>query len=270
MVGSALARRLERAGCRFMLGWMEAARAAPGNPLGLVRRPFGEAVAVARPSLAELDFMNTVYGLSAADAGCVEEIIAFYDGLGVRPSFELIPEPDFETLAERLHAAGAGQVGFHAVLAGVAERQPPAPLEVVELDGGARADEFARVLLEGHGVPAADIALEAAAVERWHGLDGLRSYVALDGGRTVAAGALLVADGIGYLANSATRPDARGRGAQTALVRRRIEDARAAGCELVSAQASFGGTSQRNLERAGMRVAFTKAMWRQHEPPTPG
>ena len=71
-----------------------------------------------------------------------------------------------------------------------------------------------------------------------------------------------VGDGIGYLANAATVPGFRGRGCQTALLARRIADAAAAGCDLVAGQATFGSTSQRNMERMGLRPAVTVTTWR--------
>ncbi len=49
---------------------------------------------------------------------------------------------------------------------------------------------------------------------------------------------------------------------QTALIAVRIAEAEAAGCDLVCSQAAFGSPSQRNLERAGLSVAYTKAVWR--------
>jgi hypothetical protein len=54
----------------------------------------------------------------------------------------------------------------------------------------------------------------------------------------------------------------RGRGCQSALLSRRIADAAAAGCDSVASLAEFGSGSHRNLERAGLRVAFTQAVWR--------
>ena len=73
---------------------------------------------------------------------------------------------------------------------------------------------------------------------------------------------LTIGDGLGYLANAATLPAMRGRGCQTALLARRIADAAAAGCDTIASLAEFGSGSQRNLERAGLRVAYTQAVWR--------
>ena len=81
-------------------------------------------------------------------------------------------------------------------------------------------------------------------------------------GTPAGSAALTVDAGLGYLANAATLPAMRGRGCQTALLARRIADAAAAGCDTVASLAVFRTGSQRNLERAGLRVAFTQAVWR--------
>jgi hypothetical protein len=75
-------------------------------------------------------------------------------------------------------------------------------------------------------------------------------------------GVLGVRDRVGYLANASTVEAFRRRGCQTALVARRIDDAATAGCELVTALTTFGSASQRTLERAGLRIAYTKTVWR--------
>jgi GNAT superfamily N-acetyltransferase len=65
---------------------------------------------------------------------------------------------------------------------------------------------------------------------------------------------------IGALFGTATLPEYRGRGVQGALIARRLQEAAAAGCEyaVVSTQPVSG--SQRNMERRGFRVAYTKAV----------
>jgi len=50
-----------------------------------------------------------------------------------------------------------------------------------------------------------------------------------------------------------------------ALIQQRIVDAAHAGCTLVVTQTRAGTTSQRNMERAGLRVAYTKTIWRTLE-----
>lgn len=77
----------------------------------------------------------------------------------------------------------------------------------------------------------------------------------------MAAAVLFVHGRDAYLADAATDPAYRGRGCQLALIARRITDAHAAGCRQVFGQMSFGGTSQRNMERGGLRLLCTPAVW---------
>ena len=71
---------------------------------------------------------------------------------------------------------------------------------------------------------------------------------------------LSCADGIGYLADAATTPVFRRRGLQSALLRRRIGDASAARADTIFTGTSPFPTSRRNMERAGMRVHFMRAL----------
>jgi hypothetical protein len=66
------------------------------------------------------------------------------------------------------------------------------------------------------------------------------------------------------LGSASTRPALRGRGAQAALLARRIADAAAAGCELIIGGAYFGTTSMRNQQRAGFHLAITRGIWVRH------
>ncbi|MCC6931003.1 MAG: GNAT family N-acetyltransferase [Gemmatimonadaceae bacterium] len=90
---------------------------------------------------------------------------------------------------------------------------------------------------------------------------GVSCFVAELDGRMIAAGALSVQGDIALLAGASTIPAWRGRGAQGALLRARLEHARGVGCELAMMAAAPGSTSQCNAERAGFRVAYTRTKW---------
>ena len=230
--------RLERAGVEFILGWL-----AEFEDVRLER--FGDAVAAICSERPSLDFVNTVYGLTPADAGRLGAIVALYGEAGVAPRFEVAPASAFSPLGEGLAAHGAHPSGFYAMLFGPAETDEP-ELPVREV-GPAGIDAFARTLLRGHEAPETDVAAAARAYAR---LDCRRYLVELEG-EQVAAGALTISSGLGYLANASTRPEFRRRGCQTALIRRRIRDAAAADCTLVCSQTLLASPSQRNLERRG-------------------
>jgi len=66
--------------------------------------------------------------------------------------------------------------------------------------------------------------------------------------------------GIAAFFGTATLPEFRRRGVQTALINRRLWEAAQAGCEYAVVRAMPGSESQRNMERRGFRVAYTKVV----------
>lgn len=266
-----LARRLELAGVGFMVEWLEGAARQPGNPRELRLERFGGAVAPASTVEPELDFMNRVMGLFPEDTGHVGDILAFYRHLGIRPWFELIPAEGFESLADALTAGGASHIGFHTDLYGLpdssrAELRPGVDIRTID---AAEAELFSDTLLRGFELTEDELRVAKNDHAAWARFEGWHLYLATVDGKPAAAAVLVVRGGIGLLASAATVPAFRGRGCQTALIRRRIADAAEAGCELIAGEAAFASTSQRNMEREGLRIAFTKAVWRVRETSCP-
>jgi len=92
--------------------------------------------------------------------------------------------------------------------------------------------------------------------------DALLFLAELDG-RAVATGALSIWEGVALLAGASTIPEARRRGAQLALLDARLAYAAAHGCDLAMMCALPGSASQRNAERQGFRIAYTRIKWRE-------
>lgn len=76
-----------------------------------------------------------------------------------------------------------------------------------------------------------------------------------------AAGALCLHEGVALFGGSATVPELRRRGLQSALLRERMRYAFNQGCDLAMMAAQPGSDSQRNAERAGFRIAYTRTKW---------
>ncbi len=87
-------------------------------------------------------------------------------------------------------------------------------------------------------------------------------FIAEAGGQPVATAALSTWEDVALLAGASTIPTARGRGAQLALLEARLREARSRGCTLAMIGALPGSPSQRNAERHGFRVAYTRIKWR--------
>jgi len=77
-----------------------------------------------------------------------------------------------------------------------------------------------------------------------------------------AAGALILHEGVALFGGAATVPELRRRGLQAALLHERMSYAAEQGCNLAMMVAEAGSNSQRNAERKGFRVAYTRLKWR--------
>ena len=79
----------------------------------------------------------------------------------------------------------------------------------------------------------------------------------------IATGALTIAGDVALLAGASTVPSARRQGAQLALLEGRLRYAAARGCNVAMMVANPGSGSQRNAERHGFRIAYTRTKWRK-------
>ena len=91
-------------------------------------------------------------------------------------------------------------------------------------------------------------------------MEGALAFVASFEGKLVACGTGLVIPQhkVFALCGAGTLAAYRGRGLQTALLRARMQAAQQAGCEYAVVVTQGGTTSQRNAERLGFRVAYSK------------
>jgi GNAT superfamily N-acetyltransferase len=94
----------------------------------------------------------------------------------------------------------------------------------------------------------------------------MTQYLVEHAGAPIATGSLGVHGSVAILAGASTVPAARGLGAQALLLAARLAEARQRGCELAMMVAEPGSTSQRNAERNGFRVAYTRVKWRLAAP----
>lgn len=90
---------------------------------------------------------------------------------------------------------------------------------------------------------------------------GTHLFIAEIEGRPVATGAMAIHDGVALLAGASTVPSERNRGAQRALLETRLQYAFEHGCDLATMGAQPGSASQRNAERQGFRIAYTRIKW---------
>jgi GNAT superfamily N-acetyltransferase len=269
---AAEARRLEQALATCSRAVAEAmARLHPESGAGAREAAGGTVIFAGRGSPLTQGLAMGLQGpVSGADLDAMEAHLC-PDGTGSK-QLELCPFAD-PTLPALLAARGYRVHEWQLVWTRAVPSQPTAPappeLTIRRVRPG-EEDLFLRTLaaafLESEDVPEAAIALMRPTVfaER-HEL-----LLAWLGDEAIGGATLQWADGVMFGA-SGVRPAFRRRGAQGALIRARLDRARALGCELACSNTLPGTASRRNMERHGYRVAYPKlVMLKDGETDSPG
>jgi GNAT superfamily N-acetyltransferase len=115
---------------------------------------------------------------------------------------------------------------------------------------------WGRLILEGFS-DGRDVTDEQAAAVT----DACYNYhrlLACAGGERAGGGATNYYEGAAAFCGDATLPRFRGCGVQSALIARRLREARQAGCDLAIACVIPGSGSHRNYERLGFRLVYMR------------
>jgi ribosomal protein S18 acetylase RimI-like enzyme len=196
----------------------------------------------------------------AADLDCME---AFYSAHAAPSQIDVCPLTD-PGLLELLRQRGYVMTELNNVLYRRLEREegatPPHSAAIRQAhpdEAGLFADMLRQCFFPEGNAPEDFGAMLTPMFQ----FDGVVLYVAEVEGRPAACGAGLIIPerGIVALFGAGTLPEFRGRGLQTALLRTRVKAAQEAGCEYAVIVTNGGTTSQRNAERLGFRVAYSKA-----------
>ena len=273
----ALARRLERAEATSSAGFVEArARLFPSSRACWIEVAGAYAMfdGVRSP-------ITQTFGLGMFEAptsGHLDRLEAFFHERGAETHHEVSPLAD-PALVPLLNERGYQPFEFTSVMyrpigeqAGLKARTTSttdsevaqAFRPAVRLVGDDDRDHelYARVAAEGwRDLGYADFMLEIGRVSA--NTEGLRLFVAESDGTAIAAGAIHLRDGVAHLAGASTIPEGRRRGAQLALLDERLQFAAVNGCDIALMGASPGSGSQRNAERHGFRIAYTRVKWKR-------
>ena len=92
---------------------------------------------------------------------------------------------------------------------------------------------------------------------------GTTAMIAEIDGKPIATGLAFITDKVALLAGASTVPSARNQGAQFALLEARLIFAIEQGCDLAMMCALPGSPSQRNAQRNGFQIAYTRTKWKR-------
>jgi hypothetical protein len=242
----------------------------PNNPIGVAYQRIAGRIAALMARHIPSPSFNRVVGLRAGDERHVAPLAAWYREHGVNARFEIVPGDDDPALGRELARHGWYQSGFHAALACRSDDPVAVPqaADVERVTTAATMEDFLAAYVAGWGLPEKEHPHFKANVRPWLHQPGWSLYLARHDGRPAATATLFVHGRTAYCADATTDPAFRRRGLHSALLHRRIIDARAAGADLVTSGAEFLSASYRNMERIGMRLMFMRALWTaMPEPP---
>jgi len=90
---------------------------------------------------------------------------------------------------------------------------------------------------------------------------GSYPYLAELDGKAISTGMMFVHGDVAMLAGASTIPEGRNQGAQNALLHARLSHAAELGCTLAVMGASPGSQSQKNAQKNGFSIAYTRTKW---------
>ncbi len=231
-------------------------------------RRFGPILATVFGDLPDDSLMNLVQGAAEPDASEVHMAAALE---WVR-SYEVdylvsvsSDRPGTKAAEEWLKSRGyeRGPTVRRFVHPGADERPAaPSPLEIAQL-GPLETEGMSHIFGEVLGLSSLATILMLGLPSRpgWH------CYRASLGGQEVACGAMLVLGKVALLGLEATLPEARHHGCHTALLERRLIDARKAGCEVAVAEVCdthlVTPDAVGNLRHLGFEEIAGTATWRR-------
>jgi GNAT superfamily N-acetyltransferase len=256
------ARRLERAlagTCAAFAASM--ARLDPASRASSLETPAGVAIFAGVGSPLTQGLATGLAGpVAAADLDRLEAHVA--PGGAGTPQLELSPFAH-PSLSRLLAGRGYRVHEWQLVWVRTVPREPMAPpppgIEVRRVRPG-EEDAHLRAVLAGF-LEVEDVPEEAVALLRPGAFaEGHELYLALVGGEPVGGASLSFAGGVALVNGSGVRPAFRGRGAQGALIRARLDRARELGCDVACSTTLPGTPSRRNMERHGFQVAYPKLL----------
>lgn len=207
---------------------------------------------------------NRIIGLGIGNQATEEqldELIAPYRRQGVNRFFvQICPTAVPGSIPQWLKARGFRHYNNWVKLYRDVKPCPPVETDLhIRLIGRDEAGDFARILASSFGWSATLEPWVAGSVGRpgWH------HYMAYDGDTPVATAAIFIDGENGWIDFTSTLPEYRGRGAQGALVERRIADAAALGCKRLVVETAEetperSAPSYRNMKRFGFQTAYLR------------
>jgi len=262
-----LARRLERAEALSNADFIEGrARAFPDKGATWKEIAGTYAMYDGRSSPVTQTFgMGMFQRLTERELKAIEQ---FFLDRGAPVCHEVSPHADSSVLP-LLNDGGYQPIEFTSVMYRPISKESPLLAATndkirVMLTGPSEADLWAEIAFKGWSEfgELADFLHDVGRVNARR--DNAQSFLAILDGRPIATGLMNIFDGVALLAGASTIPEGRKKGAQLALLEERLRYAAQHDCDIAMMCALPGSASQRNAERNGFRIAYTRIKWQRY------
>jgi hypothetical protein len=230
---------------------------------GVHTQYFGSAGVTVASKLEDWLF-NRVLGMGVGDMATealLDAAIGIYQSAGVENYvIPISPLAQPAQFTKWLSARGFVEGGNWVKMYRSNEPAPSVLTEIrVEAIGIEDADAFGDVATRGFGVPPQLAPFFSGTV----GKPGWHNYLGYDGEQPVATAGMFIKDNVAWLGMASTLESHRKRGAQSAMLARRIQDGLALGCnwfvtETWEETPESHNPSYRNMLRAGFKLAYLR------------
>jgi GNAT superfamily N-acetyltransferase len=269
-----LARRIERAEAALVADGAAAADRRTGDG-SVLRTPIrGGTAAFTEPSAP----FNKVAGLGFEGVPDEAELTAIEEAYAARGCPVLVELSSFAepAVGRLLTRRGYQLIGYENV-SGLMLRDVsstgvtrPEGLSLARVEDAATAEEWLEAVTTGFlnpdtydGLPShesysRDVARRS--IDDMVAAPGVERYVARRSGVVAGGASFRTFEGVAQLCGSATLPEHRRQGVQSALLWHRLEEAKRLGCDLAVVVTSPGSKSQQNVERFGFGLLYVRAI----------
>lgn len=261
----------ERAEADFMDAFARGAPAGAQRALGMAQARLGGVVVLAMAHDPTGGYWSKTLGFDAgspATGDLVAEVLDRYRANGDAVATLQVPPlalpEDWPDVCAR-HGLTEGNTWVKLLRPADLDPAPARTDLRVGPAGPADAHDWSLAYCRGFGMPEHPALVDffGAATD---GTGGFHPWAAWDGDRLVAGANLHVAGPAAAFCGAATLPEARGRGAQSVFMQRRVEQARALGATWLSAETwaereGQHNPSLHNMRRAGFVDAYERTNW---------
>lgn len=262
---SQLIARVDAAEFSFTRGRMNVIRDLRNDPDCIAFIEDKGLLAVLAPKIPN-PYFNRLFLSAPTDVSGIRSTLAAAKEKGTAISIEVSPGAITQEIGKELSQASYFQSNFHPIfLKKAIDLTPPTnALQTRLVSTMQDLAAFKKLYVQGWELHADFGPVMESFIEKWIDIPGWRLYLAFAGHQAISCAVLYMHDGMAYLADATTPPAERRRGGQSALLNTRICDGIKLNAQYIWSRADFGSVSQKNMEKAGLNISYTRSVWTQN------